>query len=368
MQRSKQIEDNLSIFLNISRAMAAILVLAGHLRGFFFEPYANLNPSDQNLINYLLFFITRIGHECVIVFFVLSGYLVGGNLTIDFINKQLNWKKYFTDRGIRMWTVLLPALLIGYLLDLYRCTQLNDCFQVTPFDLKNVLGNLFFLQTIQVPIFTSNVALWSLANEFWYYLIFPILLYPIAFKAHWSMKVLIITIIILLAYWFMPHIIQLFPLWLLGVGIRLITLPEYFKKIIFLPVLYVLLLASIYVSNTNSTVLTNFIVGITFSLLILYHQNNRSVNCSKLKGIASFFSEFSFSIYAIHLPIMFALLAIMYAHSSYSSRVVNAGIKEWFVYLVLFIIILVVSFFFYFITEKHTYLIRKKVYNLVKSE
>jgi peptidoglycan/LPS O-acetylase OafA/YrhL len=36
------------------------------------------------------------------------------------------------------------------------------------------VGNLAFLQTIAVPIFGTNGPMWSLANEFWYYLIFPL--------------------------------------------------------------------------------------------------------------------------------------------------------------------------------------------------
>jgi len=37
-------------------------------------------------------------------------------------------------------------------------------------------ANVFFLQTITVPVYGSNSPLWSLANEFWYYLLFPLLL------------------------------------------------------------------------------------------------------------------------------------------------------------------------------------------------
>jgi peptidoglycan/LPS O-acetylase OafA/YrhL len=47
----------------------------------------------------------------------------------------------------------------------------------SPADLSinTLLGNAFFLQTILVPTFGSNGPLWSLANEFWYYFMFPFL-------------------------------------------------------------------------------------------------------------------------------------------------------------------------------------------------
>ena len=36
------------------------------------------------------------------------------------------------------------------------------------------LGNLTFFQNIYVPAFGSNGPIWSLANEFWYYIVFPL--------------------------------------------------------------------------------------------------------------------------------------------------------------------------------------------------
>ena len=46
----------------------------------------------------------------------------------------------------------------------------------TRLGIGNFLGNLSFLQTILVPTFGSNGPLWSLANEFWYYVLFPVML------------------------------------------------------------------------------------------------------------------------------------------------------------------------------------------------
>src|SRR6202030_1593882 len=43
--------------------------------------------------------------------------------------------------------------------------------QITP---GIFLGNLFFVQTILCRTFGSNGPLWSLANEFWYYVLFPL--------------------------------------------------------------------------------------------------------------------------------------------------------------------------------------------------
>jgi peptidoglycan/LPS O-acetylase OafA/YrhL len=46
--------------------------------------------------------------------------------------------------------------------------------QPTSHDILTLIGNLGFVQTICVPVFGTNGPLWSLANEFWYYVMFPL--------------------------------------------------------------------------------------------------------------------------------------------------------------------------------------------------
>lgn len=70
------ISPTLSNMLNFLRWFAAFLVVIGHLRSFMFIEYNQIiSPS---IFDKIFYFITGLGHEAVIVFFVLSGYLVGG--------------------------------------------------------------------------------------------------------------------------------------------------------------------------------------------------------------------------------------------------------------------------------------------------
>lgn len=354
----KNIDSNLSIYLNICRGLAATLVLAVHLRGFFFDTYNNLNPDSQNIINYVLFFITRLGHESVMIFFVLSGYLVGGNYLTDVINRQADWKKYFLDRITRMWIVLIPALLIGFILDYYRCNYLTDCYQVSNWSNSVFAGNLFFLQTISVPTFTSNVALWSLANEFWYYLIFPLLLIPFQMKLNIVVRLIISSITLLIFYKLMPGIIELLPVWLMGVGIRFIKTPLINNKLSLLCI-YPLFIAAIYYSNTKPFLFSHYTVGITFCLLLLYYQQNKNFNLHRFNKPAKFLADYSFSIYAFHLPIMFLILAFCRIKMNFGIRYTNAGITQWLIYISLLLTILTILYMFYTLTEKNTYSFRK---------
>ena len=65
-------------WLDAIRFLAAFMVVFCHSRNDFFLPYGEL-PVEQKTLGTMLFYsLGRLGHEAVIVFFVLSGFLVGG--------------------------------------------------------------------------------------------------------------------------------------------------------------------------------------------------------------------------------------------------------------------------------------------------
>ena len=73
------------LHLDFLRGLSALLVCMGHLRNVFFVNYNEVLVVDSYLINFF-YFITSLGHEAVMVFFVLSGFLVGGSLSSDFLD------------------------------------------------------------------------------------------------------------------------------------------------------------------------------------------------------------------------------------------------------------------------------------------
>lgn len=163
------------------RALAAITVLLGHLRSILFLEFTYGIPIFWKIF----YFITGFGHQAVMIFFVLSGYWITKSV-VRSSEGRFSWPNYAIDRISRLWIVLIPALLIGGLLDslgrygtesaLYLGRQGNNTvvWDVgTHLTLVDLAGNIAFLQTLIVPPFGSNGALWSLANEFWYYVWFP---------------------------------------------------------------------------------------------------------------------------------------------------------------------------------------------------
>jgi peptidoglycan/LPS O-acetylase OafA/YrhL len=65
-------------YLDLARGVAALLVAISHLRAFSFVDFHQ--ADHPRLIWSCFYFLTGFGHQAVMVFFVLSGFLVGGTV------------------------------------------------------------------------------------------------------------------------------------------------------------------------------------------------------------------------------------------------------------------------------------------------
>ena len=172
--------------LNWLLGLAAVAVLAGHVRGTFFIEL----PRDGSPIGEAVYFATGLGHQAVIVFFVLSGFFIGTTIVGTSRAKTWSWRQYTMRRLTRLYIVLIPALLLTAVWDslgvalfgfdgIYGAhhgalgLRLPDVSQ--SLNLPVFLGNLAFLQDLVVVPFGSNGPLWSLSYEFWSYVTFPLL-------------------------------------------------------------------------------------------------------------------------------------------------------------------------------------------------
>jgi peptidoglycan/LPS O-acetylase OafA/YrhL len=212
------------------RGACALLVLVGHIRAMLIVPYAQAErhgPAEM-----LLFTLGGLGHESVIVFFALSGYLVGGSTLAAIRAGRFSFLDYGTARLSRLWTVLVPALILTALTDFiganlsrvegpYPGAFANMIFtgsaQAEPLShsLPTFLGNMLFFQTFATPVFGSDWPLWSLANEAWYYLIFPLL--ALAYFRRGRPESVFCAILGLIALAWLPGVAALLGLpWLAG--------------------------------------------------------------------------------------------------------------------------------------------------------
>ena len=122
------------------------------------------------------------GFAGVDVFFVISGYLIGGHIFEDLAAGQFSFRRFYARRFRRIYPALVTVLL---------ATLVAGWFVMLPHDYRYMggaaftamlsLSNVWFLQTIdyfrpeaaQDPL----VHTWSLGVEEQFYLIVPLLLY-----------------------------------------------------------------------------------------------------------------------------------------------------------------------------------------------
>jgi len=101
-------------WLDLIRFLAAFAVMACHFRGAFFVEYTLLPVSQQNPVVFVFYAITRLGFEAVLIFFVLSGLLVGGRTIQRLSSGNFKIRAYVIDRAVRIMLPLISSLLFFF--------------------------------------------------------------------------------------------------------------------------------------------------------------------------------------------------------------------------------------------------------------
>lgn len=145
-------------WLDALRFIAAFIVLLCHTRNDFFVRFNELPDGQQNIFSFVFFFVGKLGYEAVIVFFVLSGFLVGGKGLDRMKDNTFNVKSYAIDRMVRIGIPLLSAIVFGIIV--MKCIGLEVNY-------LTALGNVLSLQGILCDSFVTPF--WSLSYEVWFY-------------------------------------------------------------------------------------------------------------------------------------------------------------------------------------------------------
>ncbi|HTG38744.1 acyltransferase family protein [Sphingomonas sp.] len=170
-------------WMDALRAVLAMVVAFSHIWGLV---VADHRPGDA-IVGRPFYFLAGYAHPAVILFFVLSGFWIAKSVqALD--RSGWSWRAFVIARWSRLAIVVIPALVLGGVLDatglwlLRTPTHLGqtqvwfiETDVATALSPSVALGNLLFLQHIVVPPFGSNGPLWSVAFEFWYYLWFAAL-------------------------------------------------------------------------------------------------------------------------------------------------------------------------------------------------
>ena len=204
-------------FLDGLRGLAALWVMLHHARWLLWEGWEGFRQHAADYAVWekgLVFLLAplRYGHEAVIFFFVLSGFVIHYGYAKKLAATQawaahpdtpecnerkarslppgevrFGWLAYVKRRARRLYPPLLLALALTFALDffgrsngwaIYRSQTsyglINDTIK-SDLGVGTALGNLAFLMPAWVPCYGSNGPLWSLHFEWWFYMIYPLL-------------------------------------------------------------------------------------------------------------------------------------------------------------------------------------------------
>ncbi len=187
--------------LNGLRFIAALSVIIGHVE---------LIKSDYGIYNFeksIPFFSNTSGHLGVILFFVLSGFLITYLLLAEKGKyKKISIKKFYIRRILRIWPLYFLILLVIFLLFSLLSKGANS---YAFFNSKNIILSIilyvFFLPNLAsqfgmwIPLGSH---LWSIGVEEQFYLIWPVMVNYV------RKRILLVLVLIFVGVSLFPHLID----------------------------------------------------------------------------------------------------------------------------------------------------------------
>lgn len=191
----------LSLWLDVLRVMATFVVVFSHFAYPRFSNGAFQWFRDLNL-----------GSDAVVIFFEVSGLVIAFAADRDAAAGE-----YAFNRLTRLWSVLIPALVLTFLLDSFGARLDPNAYPegfYAPVTLAEMLGRgaIFTNEFSSLGLLRlgTNGPLWSLRSEAAYYAIFGVAVFSQGAKR--------VVLLLGLAYLIGVPILLLMPAWLMGVA------------------------------------------------------------------------------------------------------------------------------------------------------
>ena len=343
MNGIKKIDQVDSVYLNLFRGVSAQLVLIGHL----LSKYGYMN----------LYKIPKIQNLGVLVFFVLSGFLITQTALIK--GKSYTLKNYLIDRFSRIYSAFLPALLFVLFIDCIM--HFGNFTYNTKFDfsMASFFSNVFMLQShpifLQLNIlpFGSARPFWTVSIEWFYYVFFGLLFFFSLKKSGSLINYAVYFLLFLFCGYVVWYYLDgrgggLTYYWFFGFLLAISYNNSIYMKNIYCGTAIVI--SIVIISYFRYKILnSNFYdIGLAFLFALLLMSLMKSKNVfnlmaktSPMTKVAALLASFSYSLYLIHFTLI-----------DFFKQLFNFEYK-FLEMIFLFIFINAVSYIFYLCFEKH---------------
>src|SRR3989338_2925193 len=320
-----------TFFLDFLRGLSALVVLVAHVQQILLNPiWMPFSLTEKNDI--LPFLYSQLGAFAVMIFFVLSGFLITYSIFLNFKNMQgggFDHSLYFSKRMKRLYPPLLlsQGVVLFVFFVVYLCGDTNADFFATgkelylarreiKFDAMDYFGSMFFLNTIVEGIKSPvlNGPLWSVAQEFWFYVLAGLLVMSIFNK---KIIVLLLCVFDFLCWQGNSFFFYGLMVWLFGCIIAILHLLRFSEKnkyvvyALFVIALSAWLVLVVQADNLFFKNRQKFAFGIAFAFLMLILLESelfkgRLMAMWAARRIAKI-AAYSYTLYLVHFPILIAI-------------------------------------------------------------
>lgn len=361
------------------RLLSSLLVLAGHARVI---SIGDFNHSTNSPLKLGFYWVTSLGHAAVLVFFVLSGYLIGAPLIESIGEKSFDLRKFMIKRLVRIWIVLIPSFFYVTLLNHFTC-NLNQSSQYCSGKLNHNLSQLppLQMQSLQTLIsnltfrfghedylaYGGNLPLWSLNYEIYCYVLIAVLvsLIQISMAARRMSYLRKLNrnvnawFLVLLLGWLIyanPPVESFYFFCVFGLGIFAGVMKKFQSKFLPWNIFFCLVVLQILILGqsirwypimrlTERISLIDLVFASIFAVLLL--KSPEAPKNVRINRVRSFF-DFSFSLYVIHMPVIGFLQTLFEKQDSF----INLNSTQEFIVMILTSIL--IAFAISILTEEHT--------------
>ncbi|MDF9798343.1 peptidoglycan/LPS O-acetylase OafA/YrhL [Catalinimonas alkaloidigena] len=302
--------------LEAIRGFAALYVVLHHILP------KNLSLWDMNIS-----FLFRFGQEAVILFFLLSGFVIHYSFENS---KNKSFFSYIIKRGLRVYIPLVIVYLISYFIESFNTSRWVEV------SIFNVVGNLFMLQdleflrpnTICPPLF-GNTPLWSLSYEWWFYMLYFLIQKKTNYlnqnKFVFAMFT-VATLSYLIYPFFLNRVLMYFGIWWGGVmlaksylvndKVKIADL-KYYLSYSFLAIL--ILLVNVYIRTGFVNIqagaypfgeVRHFVFSLIIIIAAIVWQKKKWIGFDHTFSPFIHFAKISYVIYILHHPLMYILAEV----------------------------------------------------------